>query len=163
SAALNWIRNTLDAHIANGSNVTAGAGTVTVSASDNSTINGIAGAGAGAGTASLGAPLSYNFLRGNPRKPPPPNNNSIPAHNAIQAYIDNSTVTAGNVAVSAIVSGTINNATVAGSGGGTFALGGSLSLNRTVKSIDAHVSGGSTVNGSLGVSVQAQDTSTINA
>src|SRR5205085_1888148 len=61
SISLNWIRNTVDAHISSSASVTATAGNVTVHAADQSTINSLAGSGAIGvnATASVGASIAY--------------------------------------------------------------------------------------------------------
>jgi hypothetical protein len=137
SLAVNQIHDTVDAHISSGADVTSG-GDVTVRASDTS-VNaslggGIAVAGEGGG---VGAALTYNVIT-----------------NVLKAYVDGSTInsTAGGLDVSATSSPVLVAVALGGAGAGSFALGGSLTINTIANTIDAHVSSSTvTVADSVGV------------
>ncbi len=172
SVALNWIRNHVTAKIANVTNLGAGdeigaAGTLTVSASDNSTINALAGAiaisgiGAEGASGAIGASVAYNYLGGDPNHPATTDNN------VVTAAIENVTgsIQAGSLDVHAAYQGQINNITVAGAAAGTFALGGAVSINKIRNTSDAHITGSTSVattgTGATSVQVRAEDTSKI--
>ena len=177
SAALNWVRNTVTAKISNigdiraGDEISAANGMLSVTASDNSTINALAGAisiagvGAKGSAGAVGASVAYNYLGGDPNDP------TTTSNNVVCASIENVTgsIKAQQVVVSATYNGQINNITVAGSGAGSssnsFALGGSVSINRIRNTTDAHVSGANSITtaGSLAQSllVHAEDSSHI--
>src|SRR5205823_3021827 len=147
SLTLNWIRNTIEARIAdigdlspNGPEVSAG-GTLSVTAGDAATINAIAGALTGSGTASVGASVAYNDLGGDPDDP------TSTANNIVRADIENVTgsLRANQLVVDAGSSGQILAITIGGAGAGTFALGGAVSINQIRDTVDAHLSGSSDV------------------
>ena len=130
SVSINQINDTTDAHISNtqdtGSSVTAG-GTVTVKATDTSTIGSVAGgvAGASEGTA-VGAAISYNLIQ-----------------NTILAYVDDSTVTRpGATSTSrARPAPCWSPSPSAQPGAATgFALGGSITVNSIANDVDTHIS-----------------------
>src|SRR5207247_941752 len=106
SVSLNKIANTLDTHVAAGANVLA-AGTVRVTATDDATIDSLAGGVAVAGGAAIGAALATNDI-----------------DDTVQAYIDASAVTssAGSVELLAASTAAIEALTVGGAGADTFAL-----------------------------------------
>ncbi|OUS15208.1 hypothetical protein A9Q88_11635 [Gammaproteobacteria bacterium 50_400_T64] len=158
SLSLNWIRNNITAHISDGAtaNATADGATVAVRADDKSTMNTLAGAGAGAGAAAIGASIAYNYVGGNPDDP------DSAGRNQIKAYIDNATINADSLTVAADSTSDINNLSIAGSGAGTFAGAGALSLNWIRKNIDARVSGAD-INVTGNVDINATDNSGIHA
>ena len=170
SVALNWIHNDVEAKVSNiaaPSQIKA-AGELGVTASDNSTINSLAGAfaiagiGAKGASAAVGASVSLNYLGGDPATP-----GDTTDHNMVIAAIENSTgiITAGQIVVKATYNGRINNITLAGAAAGTFGLGGAVSVNIIRNTADAHISGArdvvATSPSGQGVSVSATDTSTI--
>src|SRR5262249_39755125 len=100
AVSVNLIQDTTDAHVSNHSHVTAG-GPVVVSASDHSLLVSIAGGVAGAGTAAAGGAISYNLVE-----------------NAIEAYVDSSTVHADDGALTISVTSSPLLIPVAGGGAG---------------------------------------------
>jgi hypothetical protein len=135
SIALNVIDDTIDAHIDNGSNVTvSGAGGSTVKATDNSMIVAIAGGVAGTeSSVAVGAALGYNLIS-----------------NTIEAYIDDSTLDnkAGALDLSAVSEPLLIGLTVGvaiAAGSAPFALGGSITANSIVNTLDAYIADGSDV------------------
>ncbi|MEI8370631.1 MAG: Ig-like domain repeat protein [Planctomycetia bacterium] len=179
SAALNWIRNRVEAKVANitnldttpGADEISAAGALSVKASDVSTINTLAGAVAIAGIGSsgaagaVGASVAYNFLGGDPANP------GSSTSNVVRAAIENvsGTVRAGTIDVFASSKSQINAITVAGaaaSGQGTsLALGGSVSINQIRNSTTAVISNAAGVTATsasaTAVQVRVDDTSTI--
>ncbi len=150
SLQVNFITDTLDAHISKdtaatpvGSNVTAG-GSVTVNAADTSLLVAIAGAVglAVSGATGVGASISYNRVA-----------------NGIAAYIDDSTVktTGGAVIVSASSSPLTVAISAAGAGGKGIGLSGSFTINSIANAVDAHISDGSTITSSGDVDVEASE------
>ncbi len=157
SVALNWIRNSVSAHISDGAVATAASGTVDIAATDRATINALAGAGSGAGTGAVGASIAYNYIGGNPDDP------TSSDRAQISAIIDNATVNAGAVSLLAESDADINNLSVAGSGGGTFAGAGALSLNFIRKDLDAGISNGADINSSGAIAIEANDSSGVHS
>ncbi|MDZ4784059.1 MAG: hypothetical protein SGJ19_27745, partial [Planctomycetia bacterium] len=149
SVALNDISNTLDAHISgNTANVSA-PGAITVSATDNATIEAFGGGLAGAGTAAIGAALATNDIG-----------------STLTAFITGATVdsSAATVSVTATANADVTVLTIGGAGAGAFAAGGSVSLNDLHNTIDAHISGGSAnVTAPGAITVSAVDNSNIDA
>jgi len=139
SVALNWVRPTVVATIANiadvdptpGADEIRAAGAISITASDSSTIESLAGAlaiagwGAKGGSGAVGASISYNVLGGNPRDP------ASPFRNSVRASLENirGTVRAGSIDVHATRASEVGNVTLAGAGAGSFALGGSVTVN----------------------------------
>ena len=156
SLSLNWIRNSVEARIADSAKAQASSGAVKVSASDQATLNSLAGGGSGAGTAAIGAAVGYNYVGGNPDDP-----GDYDTANIIRAYIDNATVIADTVTVDATSDADINTFSVSISGSGTFAGAGSFSLNWIRKTVDAHISGNASVTATGDIDVLASDTSDI--
>jgi hypothetical protein len=170
SVALNWVRPTVVATIANIADVdpTPGAdeiratGAISITASDSSTIESLAGAlaiagwGAKGGSGAVGASISYNVLGGNPRDPASKDRNSV------RAALENirGTVRAGSIDVHATRASEVGNVTLAGAGAGSFALGGSVTVNtvriETLATI-ANVSSVTTTNGAESLRVRADD------
>jgi len=147
SVSLNWVRNTVEAKIANiddlreGDELNAG-GKLSVTASDSSAINTIAGAiaiagiGAQGASGAIGASVAYNYLGGDPRHPNSTDNN------VVRAAIENvsGSITAHQIDVHAAYRGRIFDVTVGGAAAGNFALGGSVSINQIRNTTDAHIS-----------------------
>jgi len=179
SAALNWIRNRVEAKVANitdlditpGGDEISAAGALVVQASDVSTINTLAGAVAIAGIGSsgaagaVGASVAYNFLGGDPANP------GSTTSNVVRAAIENvsGTVRAGTIDVHASSTSQINAITVAGAAatgqGAALALGGSVSINQIRNSTTAVISNAAGVTATsasaTAVQVRVDDTSTI--
>ncbi|MBD2449690.1 hypothetical protein H6G76_21470 [Nostoc sp. FACHB-152] len=147
SVSVNNINTVTDAHISDNATVNA-AQAVEVLANDNSDIESLAGQVAIGGTAGVGAAVSTNNI----------NNN-------VSADISSSQITStiGGVKVKAAIAPKINNITVAGAGGGSFALGGSVTVNNIGTQTLAYISNNSTVEASQGVTVLATDNSNINS
>src|SRR5207244_2454384 len=124
--------------------VTAG-GNVVVQANDRSSIYSAAGALAIAvSSGAVGAAISTNDIA-----------------NSVAARIEGVTVSGRQVLLGSTENATIVNLTAAGSLAGSFALGGSLSLNLIRNTVGAHISSGASVTGTSLVSVTSSDTSTI--
>ena len=169
SVSLNWIHNDVEAKITNvgAADLIDAAGTFNVTASDNSTIDSLAGAvaiagiGAEGASGAVGASIAFNYLGGDPNDPGDTKNN------VVRAAIENcsGSITAAQIIVNATYNGQINNVTVAGAAAGTFGLGGSVSINIIRNTTDAHILGASDVSSTgssdQGVSVTATDNSTI--
>src|SRR5262249_35120893 len=152
SVSLNWIRNDVEAKIANignlntdlsrygGADIYAG-GKLGVTANDSSTANSITGAisiagrGAKGASGAVGASVSYTYLGGDPNDP------TTTFNNKVHASIENitGTVRAGTIDVHANYQGEITNISVAGSAAGSFALGGSVSINNILNQTDAYI------------------------
>ncbi|MBD2214422.1 DUF4347 domain-containing protein [Nostoc linckia FACHB-104] len=146
SFSINIIGGATKAYIANGANVT-GTG-ISLSANNNSKIQSLAGNVAGAGTGAVGISLAVNDL-----------------DNGIYAYIDNSNVTATNnqISLSATSKGDIASASVGGAGAGTFAVGGSVSINNIDTATKAYVANNSQLNAAQLISIKANDDSEISS
>ncbi len=170
SVALNWIKNDVEAKVSNvaAADSVNAAGTLSVTASDHSTINSLAGAvaiagiGAEGASGAVGASIALNYLGGDPANPGDTTDN-----NKVVAAIENDQgkVTGAQVIVNATYQGQINNITVAGAAAGNFGLGGAVSINIIRNTTDAHILNSSDVSATglsgQGVSVAAQDTGTI--
>ena len=169
SVTLNWIENDVEATIADisaGDNINAGA-TLTVSASDHSTIDSLAGAlaiagiGAQAATGTLGASVAFNYLGGDP------NHVNTTDNNTVTASIENcaGSIAAGQVLVEAVYGAQINNITVAGGAAGTYGLGGSVSVNIIRNNTTADIVNASnittTTSSADGLDVTSEDTAEI--
>ena len=169
SVTLNWIENDVEATIADisaGDNINAGA-TLTVSASDHSTIDSLAGAlaiagiGAQAATGTLGASVAFNYLGGDP------NHVNTTDNNTVTASIENcaGSIAAGQVLVEAVYAAQINNITVAGGAAGTYGLGGSVSVNIIRNNTTADIVNASnittTTSSADGLDVTSEDTAEI--
>ncbi|MFB3076870.1 MAG: beta strand repeat-containing protein, partial [Lysobacterales bacterium] len=163
--SLNWLKNTVEAYIANDSTVTA-SGDIKVAASDDTDIISVAIGVAGAGTAAAGAAVSFNFIGGDPGDPSrtdTPVDDASPNTGVVRAYIDNSTVTstAGAVSVLANTDARIINITVGGAGAGTVAIAGSFSINFIKTEVDAAITGDNVVD--VGTTVSAGTTVNVTA
>lgn len=149
----NDIGNTTSARVDGGS-VLAAPGSISLSASDVSAIESLAGSVAGSGKVSAGAALAWNDIG-----------------NVVRASVRGASVesTAGRVDLSASSSGTIKSASAAGAGAGNAALAGAASINmidNTVEAFGARNAGNTTagtLRASTGVGLAASDTSTINS
>ena len=146
SVSLNKIRDNTEAYITNGSNVVA-AGAVEILVTDRPTIEALAGGVAGAGAASIGEALATNNI-----------------NNTDSAYVNAATITAqGIVTVSASSTSSLETLTVGGAGAGSFALGGSVSLNTIVNTVSADIVNCSTVTAVGAIDVSMSDSPTIKA
>ncbi len=147
SVNVNLMRGTTDAHITStdpAKQVAAG-GNVRVAANDGSSIYSAAGALAvSINSGAVGAAVSYNDIA-----------------NTVASRIERVTVRGSQVKVGSTENATIVNLTAAGAGAGSFALGGSLSLNLIRNTVDAHIGQGANVTGTSLVNVAASDTSSI--
>ena len=125
SVSINSISNTLDTHVSNGANVT-GAG-IGISSADNSTIQTIAGGLGFGGTAGVGAAVAINEIS-----------------NTVLAHSTSSTLNAGanSITIDAATNADMLSITIGGGAGGTFALGGSVSLNQLSNTTTARATGG---------------------
>jgi hypothetical protein len=119
---------------------------INITASDDSEISSIAGQVSAAGTAGIGASLSTNNLK-----------------NQVKAYIDSSKVTSKTqgVTVQATISPTIENITVGGAGAGTFAFGGSVTVNNVGTQTLAYINNNSTIQAKTNINVLATNNATI--
>lgn len=130
------------------------AGSVTLSATDTSTIESLAGAVAGSGRVSAGAALAWNDIG-----------------NTLGAYVRGASLeaTAGRIDLTATSAGTIKSASAAGAGAGNAALAGAASVNaidNTVEAFGARSTDGArgaTLRGRTGVGLAAADTSRIDS
>ncbi|UCD79969.1 MAG: LEPR-XLL domain-containing protein, partial [Desulfobacterales bacterium] len=127
--ALNFIESTIDAHVSNSPDITV-SGSISVLATDISTIRSLAGSVAGAGKTALGASVGYNDIE-----------------NDIKAYIAQSNVTSslGDISVTAGESATVTSIAAGGYGAGKWAVGGSVSINEMANTTKAYITGGSVV------------------
>ncbi len=147
SVSLNEIDNRMDAHIINGSTVQAAAGDILINAIDSSTIDALSGGLAGSGGAAIGAAFATNNI-----------------NNVTTAYADGSSLIAGSeINLTADSIALIDSLTLGGAGAGTFALGGSVSLNEIANTIDSHLSGGTVAASTAAVVLTAEDNSVIKA
>jgi hypothetical protein len=136
SISINTITDSIEADIENDSTVTvSGSSGATIRAKDNSMIAAIAGgvAGSAGDSPAIGAAIGYNLIG-----------------NTIEADVDGSTLVApdGPVSISAISSPLLIALAVGGavsSGSSPFTLGGSITVNSVVNTIDAHIPDGAIV------------------
>lgn len=145
----NQIDNSVDAHISGPATVR-GAGKVSLTATDGSTIESLAGAVSGAGTASAGASVAYNNIGKN-------------GGNHITSYISGSTVRSINssVELTAKETSTIKSIAAGGAGSGTFSLGGAVTVNDIDSVVESKISGNSDVDAATTSKLEASDNSTI--
>jgi len=138
SVSVDTARNTTDAHISNGSEITS-TGSVLVDASDGSTIEAYSGGVAVAKGGSVGAAVGVNKIT-----------------NTITAFADGSNVasSAGNVAIRANSTPEIWSLTAGGAGAAKFALGGSVAVNTIRNTIDARIKDANGTNGVEGKAVR---------
>ncbi len=156
AASINTIDNTVEAFAARSADGTR-AGTlrantgIGLTAGDTSTIKSLAGAVSGAGTASAGASVAKNDI-GDGTK-------------GVAVYLDGAgsgaTATAGGVALTAGSSSTIQSIAAAGTGAGSFALGGSVSLNDIDTMTESRISNGAQATATGAITLAATDSSTI--
>gem|GEM_PF-3223135 len=171
SVATNWIRTTVTASISDIPNLdpTAGAdeisagGALSITASDSSTIESLAGAfslagwGVSGASGAIGASVSYNVLGGDPRNP------ASQTVNSVRASLERigGSVQAGSIDVHATHHGEISNVTVAGAAAGSFSLGGSVSINTVRIATEAVIADAvgvtTTQTGASSVRVRADD------
>jgi (2Fe-2S) ferredoxin len=146
SVSVNEIDNIVDAHISGGSSVNS-SGPVTLNATDNSTIESLAG-NVGISVAAFGAAVATNNIGTN-------------GGHEIKAYIDDSLVVTDSIALDASSTSLIRSAAVSGAVGAGAGIGASVSVNTIASVIDAHISGSANVTAANGIIVDAEDTSTI--
>ncbi|MBD3316856.1 MAG: hypothetical protein GF344_13800, partial [Chitinivibrionales bacterium] len=141
SFAMNTMNNTVDAHISGTSDVTI-PGAVTVHALGTPTIQALAGGVGGSLSSSVGATAAINNIS-----------------DTIKAYIDAATITStgAGILVKAESNAVLETISAGGAGAGTFAMGGSVSLNTIGTTVDAHISGGADVTAAGSVIVSASD------
>jgi hypothetical protein len=141
AVSLNFIENTIDAHISNSPDIGA-VGTISVLAADSATIRALSGSVAGAGKVAIGASVGYNDIG-----------------NTTSAYIVSSNVNSsgGNVVVGASESADVTSIAAGGAGAGKVAIGGSVTINDMGNTTKAYISGNSTVIADGSVVVSAHD------
>ena len=145
SVSTNNINSSTDAHITS-SSVTAGSDT-SVTASNQDTIKALTGGIAAASTAAVGAAVGVNKIDSN-----------------LRACIVDSVVTVGgDVDVSTLNQSEIESLSIGGAYAGTFALGGSVSVNQIDVDNRACIMGDSTVTAGGDITVSAVDDSSIKA
>ncbi|MDA7928851.1 hypothetical protein N9B54_02710, partial [Mariniblastus sp.] len=145
SVSTNNINSSTDAHITS-SSVTAGSDTL-VTASNQDTIKALTGGIAAASTAAVGAAVGVNKIDSN-----------------LRACIVDSVVTVGgDVDVSTLNQSEIESLSIGGAYAGTFALGGSVSVNQIDVDNRACIMGDSTVTAGGDITVSAVDDSSIKA
>jgi hypothetical protein len=146
AVTVNTIRDTIDAHVAGNTLLEAGSA-ISVSGKDSPAINSLAGAVAGGGRASAGATAAYNDIG-----------------NHLSAYIDGSSVGSGDsLTLSGSSKAKIKTASATGAAAGTVSGAGSSSLNQIHNSQDVGVKNGADVGAYHGVSLSANDESTIDS
>ncbi|MFM6155609.1 MAG: beta strand repeat-containing protein [Sphaerospermopsis kisseleviana] len=145
SVSINQIDTEVAAYISKNANVSA-TGAIQILALDDSRIASAAGQVAIGGKASIGASVSTNN-----------------ANNQVKAYIRNSRATANNVLVEANLTAEVNNITVGGAGAGTFALGGSVTVNNIDTQVLAYISNNSTIKTQQNISISATNNATISS
>jgi len=145
AVSLNQINDTNDAHLSGGSEIGT-TGAVSLTTADDPTIEALAGGLAGAGTAAVGAAFATNDI-----------------DDTTRSYIAGSNVTAGPVTLSATSTATIESLTVAGSGSGTFALGGAVGIDNIGDVTEVYINTGATINATGALSMTATDDPTITA
>ena len=158
--SLNWLRNTIEASVTGGANVSA-PGKVSITAADDADIISVAVGASGAATTAVGAAISYNYIGGDPGDPSRnvDENRDATDKGSIIAKVDGAgttvSSTANEVAIEATSEAQIINVTIGGSGAGTVAVSGSISINFMKHDVDAVVSGGASVTGQTSVGVGA--------
>ncbi len=133
----NEIEMTVDAYVGDdsekkGSSIIS-SGTVTVKATDSSTLISVAGSAAIANqtTAAVGAAVSYNLV-----------------HNSVLAYVDDSTVqSGGTMTVSADSNPLLVAVAIGGATADTCALGGSVTINSVANTVAAYIEGSTITTG----------------
>ncbi len=142
------LRLDLAPSMATGTQHTLSSGLVRLTATDDSTIRALAGGAAGAGTTAIGAALGTNDVG-----------------NSISASIHAATISSpsGTIQATAASTATIQSITIGGAGAGTFALGGSVSLNEIDSTIDAHVGDGAILTSWGQIDLKATDGGVIQA
>ncbi|MDK9703142.1 MAG: DUF4347 domain-containing protein [Sulfuritalea sp.] len=144
--SVNLLENTIEAKVLNSSTL-AGSGAVSVTATDSSFVFSIAGAVGVGKNAGFGAAVGVNDI-----------------HNTVRAVVEGSTLrSAGTVTLRAktdskIVGIALGVGVTQGSADG-FALAGSAGANLIVNTVDAHVSGNSTIQADGAITIEAADQS----
>ncbi|MDB4456320.1 hypothetical protein N9141_00970, partial [bacterium] len=162
--SFNLIRNDIAAYIANGAQVTS-ANDITVSARDTASIIALALGGSGAGAKAGGVAIAVNFVGGDPLDL----SNFLedefarfigvePSYGEVNAYISASTVSSqnGKLSILANASPEIINLSVGGSGSGTVAAAGSVSVNYIRNSVTAKIKDNATVSAQSDVDLLAK-------
>ncbi|BAY10423.1 DUF4347 domain-containing protein [Calothrix sp. NIES-2098] len=150
SVAINNINNPVLASIRNQSQVTVTGGSLSLEATDKSTIQALGGGVAGSSQAAVGATVVKNLIGNDGAR-------------GIQANIDNATVTSNKdaIAIKAQSSAKIETTGIGGAGAGNFALGGSVVLNEIALPVVAFISNQAKVTGSKDISLIATQNSNI--
>ncbi|HND55831.1 MAG TPA: hypothetical protein PLV92_25620, partial [Pirellulaceae bacterium] len=144
AVALNDISNTVDSHVSSNSRVILN-GAMTATANDTPLIQALSGGIAVAGTAAIGASLATNDIGG-----------------TTATSISGSTFTgSGSIAMTSTSNPEIESLTVGGSGAGTFAAGGAVSLNDIHHTTDSHISGNANIGINGSITAKATDGSNI--
>ena len=163
SVALNYIGNTVDAHIAGGADVDAGL-TVRVTASEDATIRALSGGGSGAGTVSAAAGIARNEIATPEPSDSDPESPADPANGtAVRAYIDGASVDGLRVEVRAVTSSLIETIAIGGSGAGTVSLAGSAAVNRVAMEVTGAIRNGADVQATGFIVVSADDRTDIHS
>jgi hypothetical protein len=132
SASVNLITDTVDAHVANQSSVTAG-GPVQITADDDSEIVSVSGAAAAAtASTAIAAAVSYNLIA-----------------NTIEAYGDGSAIDAAGapLTVTASAAPLLVGIALGGAGAQTYAFGGSVTVNSIADTLKAYINNSTLVAG----------------
>jgi Domain of unknown function (DUF4347) len=145
SVSINIIDTATKAYVANNSILNAGQ-LISITANDNSDISSIAGQVSVGGTAGIGASVSTNYIS-----------------NVVNAYISGSQVTSVNngLNIQAAISPTVENITVGGAAAGTFAFGGSVTVNYINTQTLAYISNNSTIKTLQNVNIFASNDASI--
>ncbi len=148
SIAINTITNLIDARII-GEGTISTAGTIKLTASDESLIVSIAGGvSVAANGKAVGAAVSYNLIS-----------------NQVKAYIEDAVVTAAgaisDILVTASSGSILVSIAVGGAFAGDFALGGSLTVNSISNSLDAHIKNSTLVQAGRDVNLVAVERDTL--
>ncbi|MCB1491701.1 MAG: hypothetical protein KDJ77_07865, partial [Rhodobiaceae bacterium] len=128
SLSVNGIYNTIESTVTNGSDLTTtSGGGVSVTASDDSTINALTGGVAiSSNSSAVGAAISANYIA-----------------NRVTAKVDGSSVDAnGDVTISGHQGAAIHSLTIGGAGGSTTSVAGSLSINVINNDVTSAIVGG---------------------
>jgi filamentous hemagglutinin family protein len=143
AVSLNQIGNVTEAHVGNGSTVTA-AQDITLAAGDVSTIRSLSGQATGAGVAAIGGAAAYNEIA-----------------NITRVHADDSTLTstAGSLALSAASEGEIETIAAGGSVGGKVGVAGSVAINLIASDTLAYLNNtDATANGNVTILADADNT-----
>jgi filamentous hemagglutinin family protein len=148
AVSVNTIANTLSALIYGASDVSSDSA-IDIKALDQSTVKSISGAISGAGSASFGAAIAVNDIA-----------------NILVSGVDSSILIARkeSISITSETTSTISSVAASGQGAGSFALGGSVSLNEITNSVESYIKNNADVSATLkNVNLYAHDNSTINS